>query len=166
MKTHLSNHVIVATTSHLEKVLIRCTRCTGIYRIYVCKRIVSLALTCRIWWKNLCSAHLLPDLTVTWNHWRIGMFVRITDSSFLLKFVSRVRGKTGRLEQNKGEKWWLSGLFFYNLFFWLFYYPYSFGIKNFFPWFFFSGLLDVILKTKLKERKETVSLILWSFSRN
>jgi len=85
VKTQLSNDSIVATTSHLEKVLILCMRCIGSYGIYVCKRIVRPALTCKMRRNIVCSAHLLPDTTVTSNHWKMNMFIRTTDPSFLLK---------------------------------------------------------------------------------
>lgn len=47
VKTQLSNHSIVATTSHLEMVLILYMRCIGSYGINVCKGIVRPALTCK-----------------------------------------------------------------------------------------------------------------------
>lgn len=141
VKTQLSNHIIVATTSHLEKVLIPCTRCTGIYRIYVCRSIVSPALTCRIRWKNLCSAHLLPHPTVTSNHWRIGVFVRITDPSFLLKLVSRFRGKSSRFEQNKETEHWLSGFILLYFIFLVILLSLEFWCKEFLHLIFFQDYL-------------------------
>lgn len=60
VKTQLSNHSIVATTSHLEMVLILYMRCTGSYGINVCKRIVRPAFTCKTRRKNhmFCSPAL------------------------------------------------------------------------------------------------------------
>lgn len=85
VKTQLSNHSLVATASHLEQVLILCMRCIGSYGIYVCKTIVRPALTCKMRRKTICSAHLLPDTTMTSNHWKMNMLIRSTDPSFLLK---------------------------------------------------------------------------------
>lgn len=82
VKAQLFNHSIVATTSHLEKVLILCRRCTSSYGIYVCKRIMRPALACRRRRKTICWAHLLSDTTVTSNYWKMNMFIRTTNPSF------------------------------------------------------------------------------------